>query len=165
MPVALITGAAQGLGHATALRLASDGFTVAVNDLADDGFLLWPNGPAVLLLRRISPIRGWPAMVRAVAGPAGNGGGPGGQRRGDGDEPVVVVLAGRVVASDRRQPVRALPAHPGRHPRHARPRNGQKRNGRPHQHMSTRHFPSLLHLRNVPHSAFIAVPTGYWGSA
>jgi 2-hydroxycyclohexanecarboxyl-CoA dehydrogenase len=37
--VALITGAAQGLGHATALRLAADGFTVAVNDLTDDGRL------------------------------------------------------------------------------------------------------------------------------
>lgn len=38
-PVALITGAAQGLGHATALRLAADGFTVAVNDISDDGRL------------------------------------------------------------------------------------------------------------------------------
>ncbi len=35
-PVALVTGAAQGLGHATALRLAADGFTVAVNDISDD---------------------------------------------------------------------------------------------------------------------------------
>ena len=35
--VALITGAAQGLGYVTALRLAADGFTVAVNDLTDDG--------------------------------------------------------------------------------------------------------------------------------
>jgi len=37
--VALVTGAAQGLGHATALRLAADGFVVAVNDIADDGRL------------------------------------------------------------------------------------------------------------------------------
>jgi 2-hydroxycyclohexanecarboxyl-CoA dehydrogenase len=37
--VAFVTGAAQGLGHATALRLAADGFTVAVNDIADDGRL------------------------------------------------------------------------------------------------------------------------------
>jgi 2-hydroxycyclohexanecarboxyl-CoA dehydrogenase len=37
--VAIVTGAAQGLGHETALRLAADGFAVAVNDIRDDGRL------------------------------------------------------------------------------------------------------------------------------
>ena len=30
---ALVTGAAQGIGHAIALRLAKDGFNIAVNDI------------------------------------------------------------------------------------------------------------------------------------
>ncbi|HEY3903238.1 MAG TPA: SDR family oxidoreductase [Streptosporangiaceae bacterium] len=38
-PVAIVTGAAQGLGHEIALRLAADGFAVAVNDIRDDGRL------------------------------------------------------------------------------------------------------------------------------
>jgi 2-hydroxycyclohexanecarboxyl-CoA dehydrogenase len=69
VPVALITGAAQGLGHATALRLASDGFTVAVNDLADDGRLtdLAERTNGLAAPADISdPVAG-PAMVRSVA--------------------------------------------------------------------------------------------------
>jgi NAD(P)-dependent dehydrogenase (short-subunit alcohol dehydrogenase family) len=38
-PVALVTGAAQGLGHTIAQRLARDGFAVAVNDLVSDSRL------------------------------------------------------------------------------------------------------------------------------
>jgi len=67
--VALITGAAQGLGHATALRLASDGFTVAVNDLADDGRLsdlAERTGGLAVAADIADPVAG-PAMVRAVA--------------------------------------------------------------------------------------------------
>jgi 2-hydroxycyclohexanecarboxyl-CoA dehydrogenase len=67
--VALITGAAQGLGHATALRLAADGFTVAVNDLADDGRLtdLAERTGGLAFVADISdPVAG-PAMVRDVA--------------------------------------------------------------------------------------------------
>lgn len=30
---ALVTGAARGMGHAIALRLANDGFNIAVNDI------------------------------------------------------------------------------------------------------------------------------------
>jgi 2-hydroxycyclohexanecarboxyl-CoA dehydrogenase len=71
--VALITGAAQGLGHATALRLAADGFTVAVNDLTDDGRLtdLAERTGGLAFVADISdPVTG-PAIVAAVASRVG----------------------------------------------------------------------------------------------
>jgi 2-hydroxycyclohexanecarboxyl-CoA dehydrogenase len=71
--VALVTGAAQGLGHATALRLAADGFTVAVNDIADDGRLteLAERTGGIAVPADISdPVAG-PAIVSAVAGKLG----------------------------------------------------------------------------------------------
>jgi 2-hydroxycyclohexanecarboxyl-CoA dehydrogenase len=71
--VALITGAAQGLGHATAVRLAADGFTVAVNDLADDGRLaeLAERTGGIAVPADISDPAAGPAMVETVAGRLG----------------------------------------------------------------------------------------------
>lgn len=67
--VALITGAAQGLGHATALRLAADGFTVAVNDLTDDGRLteLAERTGGIAVPADISDPAAGAALVQAVA--------------------------------------------------------------------------------------------------
>ena len=73
MAVALITGAAQGLGHATALRLAADGFTVTVNDLTDDGRLTdlaERTGGLAFVADICDPVAG-PAMVAAVASRVG----------------------------------------------------------------------------------------------
>jgi NAD(P)-dependent dehydrogenase (short-subunit alcohol dehydrogenase family) len=66
--VALITGAAQGLGRVTALRLAADGFTVAVNDVTDDGRLTElaeRTGGLAVPADIADPLTG-PAMVAAV---------------------------------------------------------------------------------------------------
>ncbi len=71
--VALVTGAAQGLGHASARRLAADGFTVAVNDITDDGRLseLAKRIGGISVPADISdPVAG-PAMVQTVAGRLG----------------------------------------------------------------------------------------------
>lgn len=67
--VALVTGAAQGLGHATAIRLAADGFAVAVNDIADDGRLteLASRIGGIAVPADISEPAAGPAIVEAVA--------------------------------------------------------------------------------------------------
>jgi 2-hydroxycyclohexanecarboxyl-CoA dehydrogenase len=72
-PVALVTGAAQGLGHATAIRLAADGFTVAVNDLTDDGRLseLAARIGGIAVPADIADPAAGPAMAAEVARRAG----------------------------------------------------------------------------------------------
>jgi 2-hydroxycyclohexanecarboxyl-CoA dehydrogenase len=69
MPVALVTGAAQGLGRAVALRLAADGFKVAVNDIADDGRLtdLAKIIGGITVPADIADPAAGPALVQAVA--------------------------------------------------------------------------------------------------
>src|SRR6266487_6124942 len=67
--VALVTGAAQGLGHATAIRLAAEGFAVAVNDITDDGRLTELAGRTggIAVPADISDPAAGPAMAGTVA--------------------------------------------------------------------------------------------------
>jgi len=71
--VALVTGAAQGVGRATALRLAAEGFSVAVNDIADDGRLteLAEQIGGVAVPADIADPASGPGMVEAIAGTLG----------------------------------------------------------------------------------------------
>lgn len=68
-PVALVTGAAQGLGRAVAVRLAADGFAVAVNDISDDGRLTELAGRigGMAVPADISDPGAGPTMVATVA--------------------------------------------------------------------------------------------------
>lgn len=65
----LVTGAAQGLGYATAVRLAEDGFRVWVNDVVDDGRLsdLATHLDGVALPGDISKPEVTASMVQAIA--------------------------------------------------------------------------------------------------
>ena len=71
--VALVTGAAQGLGHATALRLAAEGFAVAVNDVTGDRRLTELAGRTggIAVPADISDPAAGPAMAEAVASQLG----------------------------------------------------------------------------------------------
>jgi NAD(P)-dependent dehydrogenase (short-subunit alcohol dehydrogenase family) len=67
--IALVTGAAQGLGIATARRLAQDGYRVAVNDVVDDGRLSTLAGDidGLVVAGDISDPDATTAMVRRVS--------------------------------------------------------------------------------------------------
>ena len=113
--VVIVTGAASGIGRATARRLLADGATVVGADVADDAgrprravdATCPPTSPTRPRCRRSSRRRSTPAAVASTA--------PSPRRASPGGGPAHLVDADRVAARHRHQPHRHVPRGQARH--------------------------------------------------